>query len=144
MDESKFFEAVQSLAQSLSQWDLLIIAGSMVMIVSTDYYRPAARWMRLTYLLFLPSWIYLASSIYWGIQIQGSYVAYLIASLRKDTDPQKAGIISSIVSKVNSNTASQILCLKIALLFIAVWLVVYICWWVFADKIQEEGRSDAS
>jgi hypothetical protein len=137
MDESKFFEAVQSLAQSLSQWDLLIIAGSMIMIVSTDYYRPPTRRMRLTYLLFLPAWISLASSIYWGIQIQGSYVAYLIASLRKDNDPQKAGIISSIVSKVNSNTASQIFCLKIALLFIAIWLVVYICWWIFTDKVRE-------
>lgn len=138
MDESKFFEAVQSLAQSLSQWDLLIIAGSMVIIVSTGYYRPRDRKMRLTYLIFLPSWILLALSIHRGIQVQGSYVAYLMASLRKDTDPLKAGIISSIVSKVNSDTTFQIRYLELALLCLAVWLVVYICWWAFKDRILDE------
>jgi hypothetical protein len=40
VDDSKFFEAAQSLAQSLSQWDLLILGGSLVVIVSTSYYRP--------------------------------------------------------------------------------------------------------
>jgi hypothetical protein len=95
MDESKFFEAVQSLAQGLSQWDLLTIAGSMVIIVSTGYYRPRTRKMRLTYLGLLPSWILLALSTYRGLQVQGSYVAYLMASLRKDTHSQKAAIISS-------------------------------------------------
>jgi hypothetical protein len=138
MDESKFFEAVQSLAQGLSQWDLLIIAGSMVIIVSTGYYRPRTRKMRLTYLVFLPSWILLALSIYRGIQVQGSYVAYLMASLRKDTDSQKAAIISSIVAKVNNDAIYQIRFLECALLCLAVWLVIYICWWAFTDKIRAE------
>jgi hypothetical protein len=39
-DEAKFFEAAQTLAQGLSQWSLLIVAGSLVIIVSTSYYRP--------------------------------------------------------------------------------------------------------
>jgi hypothetical protein len=138
MDESKFFEAVQSLAQGLSQWDLLIIAGSMVIIVSADYYRPAQRKMRLTYLIFLPSWILLALSIYQGTKLQGAYVAYLMAALRKDTDPQRAVIINSIVAKVNTEVLLQIRYLEVALLCLALWLVIYICWWVFSDKVCAE------
>lgn len=138
MDESKFFEAVQSLAQGLSQWDLLIIAGSMVLIVSSDYYRPAQRKMRLTYLIFLPSWILLALSIYQGTKLQGSYVAYLMAALRKETDPQRATIINSIVAKVNTDVLLQIRYLEVALLCLALWLVIYICWWVFSDKVCAE------
>lgn len=34
--DSKFFEAAQPLAQSLSQWGLLIIGGSLVIIVSNQ------------------------------------------------------------------------------------------------------------
>ena len=50
-------------------------------ILSTD-----TRRMRLFYLIFLPSWVLLALSIYRGIRIQGSYIAYLVAAQRNDTD----------------------------------------------------------
>src|SRR5579863_3625513 len=102
MDDSKFFEAARALAQGLSQWDLLIIAGSMVIIVSTSYYRPRTRTMRLAYFLFLPSWALLATSIYRGIEVQGSYVAYLIAARQKNTQSR----IDSIASKINDDTVS--------------------------------------
>jgi hypothetical protein len=82
-DGSKFFEAAQALAQSLSQWDLLIIAGSMVVIVSTSYYRPARRKIRAAYLLFLP-----AASIDEAIQVQApmSHISWPLAgTVRKNS-----------------------------------------------------------
>lgn len=134
MDDSKFFEAAQALAQGLSQWDLLIIAGSMVIIVSTSYYRPRTRKMRLAYFLFLPSWILLALSIYRGIEVQGSYVAYLVAARTNNTQR-----IGGIADKMNDDTVSQILFLKLALACLAVWLIIYIFWWVLSEKLHEEN-----
>lgn len=130
-DTSKFFEAAQALAQSVSQWDLLIVAGSLVVIVSTSYYRPGSRKMRTAYLLFLPAWSFLASSIYEGIQVQGSYVAYLVAA--RSNDSKK---IEQIAQTMNDATGLQIRMLECALLCLAVWLVVYIVWWVFAEARQ--------
>ncbi len=49
IDDSKFFEAAQALAQGLSQWDLLILAGWLVIVVSTSYYRPKDRRVRAAY-----------------------------------------------------------------------------------------------
>ena len=134
MDDSRFFEAAQALAQGLSQWDLLIIAGSMVIIVSTSYYRPRTRKMRLAYFLFLPSWVLLALSIYRGIEVQGSYVAYLVAARHNN---QK--LIESIASRINADTISQIQFLKMALLCLGFWLVIYIFWWVLSEKLHEES-----
>ena len=136
MDDAKFFEAVQALAQGLSQWDLLIIGGSLVMIVSTGYYRPGSRRIRLFYLLFLPSWVLLAFSIYRGIQIQGSYVAYLVAARY-----QNVQLIDNIARKMNDDANSQIADLEGALLCLGVWLVLYIFWWALTDRIRPEGSS---
>ena len=134
MIDEKFFEAVQALAQGLSQWDLLIIGGSLVMIVSTGYYRPSTRRMRLFYLLFLPSWVLLAFSIYRGIRIQGSYVAYLVAAQH-----QNAQLIQNIAQKMNDDANSQIADLELALLCLGLWLVIYIFWWALTDRIREDG-----
>jgi hypothetical protein len=134
MDDSKFFEGVQALAQGLSQWDLLIIAGSMVIIVSTSYYRPRTRRIRAAYFLFVPAWVLLALSIYSGVEVQGSYVAYLVAARHNNT-----AVIESIAGKVNDDVIFQILYLKLALVCLALWLIIYIFWWVFTEKTHTEG-----
>jgi len=134
MDDSKFFEAAQTLAQSLSQWDLLIIGGSMVVILSSDYYRPATRGVRAAYLLFLPAWALLALSIYKGIAVQGAYVAYLVAA-RQNNIPH----IETIAADMNTDTNLQIAYLKWALAFFALWLVIYVLWWIFSGKSKRVG-----
>lgn len=136
IDDSKFFEAAQALAQSLSQWDLLIIAGSLLVIVSTSYYRPESRRVRAAYLLFLPGWASLAFSIYQGIQVQGSYVAFLVAARRNPNDHAK---FDHIALNMEDATRRQIQGLEFALLCLALWLLVYIVWWVFSEKAQPGG-----
>jgi hypothetical protein len=139
VEDSKFFEAAQGLAQSLSQWDLLIIGGSLVVIVSTSYYRPEARRMRLTYFLFLPAWFFLAFSVYQGIQIQGSYVAYLVAARNNDSDKNTL-TIQQIATAMENAARREIQGLELALLCLALWLVIYIAWWVLSDDTQRGGR----
>jgi len=135
VDDSKFFEAAQALAQSLSQWCLLIIAGSLVIIVSTSYYRPKNRRVRAAYFLFVPTWLCLGFSVYQGIRVQEAYVAYLVSSRQ----PPQQNLVNQIAENMTSATRNQILSLEIALLFAAAWLIVYIGWWVFSN--QSEARS---
>src|SRR5271166_4554543 len=78
--DSDFFQAAQALGQSLSQWALLTIGGSLIVVVSSSYYRPKTQKMRLAYLLFLPAWVLLAISIFNGAIVQRVYVAFLVAS----------------------------------------------------------------
>jgi hypothetical protein len=135
IDDSKFFEAAQTLAQSLSQWDLLILAGSLVIVVSTSYYRPRDRRVRAAYFLFIPTWFCLALSVYQGINVQRSYVAYLVAA----RGTPAASLLNEIAENMTDATRRQILSLEIALLFTGAWLIIYIVWWIFSN--QPQGNS---
>ena len=135
IDESKFFEAAQALAQSLSQWALLIIGGSLVTIVSTSYYRPESRRVRSAYLLFLPTWFLLAFSIYEGIRVQRAYVGYLVAARL-----HSAQTIENIAKTMEDATRQQIQWLQLALLFLGAWLLIYIAWWIFSAQTTEKSK----
>lgn len=130
VDEAKFFEAAQALAQGLSQWCLLIVGGSLVIIVSTSYYRPDSARVRATYFLFIPAWLCLAISINEGIRVQRSYVAYLVGS-RQGGNEQ---LSNQIAETMASATRYQILALQVALGFVGLWLLIYIVWWVTSGQ----------
>jgi hypothetical protein len=132
IDDSKFFEAAQGLAQGLSQWALLILGGSLVIVVSTSYYRPRDRRVRAAYFLFIPTWFCLAISVYQGISVQRSYVAYLVAS----RGTPQAALLGEIAEKMTSATRNQIMFLEIALLFAGIWLIIYIVWWVLTTQSE--------
>lgn len=129
-DDPKFFEGAQALAQSLSQWSLLIFGGSLAIILGTSYRRPATRRMRLIYLLFLPAWSLLAFSIYEGFEVQGSYVAYLLAARGKGAAVNAK--IGDIAIDINTATTLQTRGLESALVLLGVWIVVYTLWWIMA------------
>jgi hypothetical protein len=135
VDDSKFFEAAQTLAQGLSQWDLLILGGSLVIVVSTSYYRPRNRKIRAAYFLFVPTWFCLALSVYQGISVQRSYVAYLV-STRGTPQPK---LLNTIAEDMTNATRTQIRSLEIALLFTGAWLIIYIVWWVFTKQTKGDS-----
>ena len=130
VDEAKFFEAAQTLAQGLSQWCLLIIGGSLVIIVSTSYYRPKSPRVRAAYFLFVPAWLCLAVSIYEGIRVQRSYVAYLVGS-RQGPNIQLSNQIAETMADA---TRKQILSLQAALGFVGLWLLIYVTWWIVSGQ----------
>jgi hypothetical protein len=47
--------------------------------------------------------------------------------------------IGTIFTKMNANMTSQIFDLEMALLFLALWLAIYIVWWVLSKQIREEN-----
>ena len=122
-DSAKKFEAVVSMAQGLSQWALLILAGSLVTLVGTSYYRPQKLGWRLLYLLFIPGWGWLGYSLFKGSQVQQDYLAFLVRGAN---------------TTLGDDAYHQIFGLKWAVAFFALWLFFYLIWWVFTKEIEQK------
>lgn len=120
--EVKAFEGALSFAQSLTGWALLIVAGSIVTLVGTSYYRPQARWARFSYFLFIPGWSFLFVSMMRGVSVQRVYLAYLFTSPTEER-------IKLLKDAVREDSLNQIRDIEIALCFFCAWLFLYVFWW---------------
>jgi len=111
-------------SNTLVEWALLLYAGSVATIVGTSYIRPPTRKLRLIYLLFVPAWLFLAISVFYGRQINGRYLAAIFA---------KQEFHSSIREQMMGDLQNQIDFLEYGMLLFGIWLIFYILWWVFAE-----------
>jgi hypothetical protein len=134
--EAKAFEGALSFAQSITGWALLIVAGSIVTLVGTSYYRPMAPWARFPYLLFIPGWLFLARSMWRGVSVQRVYLAYLF------TNPTEERI-KQLKDAVREDSLSQIREIEIALCLFGVWLFFYLFWWIL-NKEHPRGERPIS
>ena len=126
----KLFEAAVSLANTLTSWAFVMIGGSILTILGTSYYRPAALWVRCSYLAFVPAWFFLAWSIYAGTRVQGVYLAALYSA--------HPNVVALKIS-VNDDAISQIQRMEIGLACFGVWLTLYLLWWIFH---KETGKGE--
>jgi len=118
----RIFEAAATQASTLISQSIAIIAGSILAILGTSYYRPRPRLARCGYLLFIPAWVYLARSINAGVEVQSVYLMALF---------QKNPRIEQLLGALNHAAAPQIDYLKSGLMFLGAWLVLYLFWWIF-------------
>jgi|GEM_PF-2316811 len=125
--DTKAFEAAVSLAQSLTQWAYLIIGGSVLILVGREYHRPSKLGLRTFYLLFIPGWACLALSIYHGVRVQRAYLGYLLR-------PQPN--LAEFKEAMNSDAYAQMSRMHWGLGFLALWLLIYLSWWVFGKTVQ--------
>ena len=129
----KSLESAASFAQSLGQWEFVMIGGSLLVLVGTSYRRPPKRLMRVPYLLFLFAWFFLGRSIYFGTRAQEVYLAYLLLPTTT---------IEEATKRLNHDIGTQISCLFCGLFFFSIWLAIYLFWWVFAKRVAE-GQGDS-
>src|SRR5713226_486985 len=127
---SKAFEGAVSLAQTLIQWAFLIFGGSVALSVGGSHRQHRGR-IKYAYFLFLPGWLLLALSFYWGRSVQGVYLAFLF---------QMNQNISQLRQAANHDAYWQMLTLEIGLGFFTLWLLFYIFWWVLTDLNENEDR----
>lgn len=111
-------------SSTMATWALSTIAGSVAAIVSTSYLRPADRKFRRIYLLYLPAWVCLGISIYWGHQLDRRHIAaHFVPPARLET----------IAELMNGDYFWQQDFLAIGLAFLGVWLACYLVWWLNRD-----------
>ncbi|HEY0457927.1 MAG TPA: hypothetical protein VGC97_02175 [Pyrinomonadaceae bacterium] len=119
------YKSVADTSQSLNGWCLLIIAASIATIVSTSYFRPAQKWFRALYLLFLPGWFFIALAAYRGFSLTQWYISLQV---------NKPEFAVSAMDGIDNDFWWQMLFFQLGLVFFAVWLVAFLILWVLDDR----------
>ncbi|MEN3368716.1 MAG: hypothetical protein V7609_859 [Verrucomicrobiota bacterium] len=119
--------AISGAAATLTGWSLTMLGATVAGIVSSEYLRPAGR-IRFFYLLFLPGWAFLGTSIFYGDKIARRFAACAF------TRDQK--LMEQIGQSMNSEYAQQRLFFQLAVLVFGLWIISLLIWWVFARKIN--------
>lgn len=122
-------KAVADASEQVSTWALAAIAATVLAVVSGSYRRPVKLQWRLPYLLFVPAWILLSATLYFGNKITGSYVAAQLVSDDK---------LPAIAAHTNTLYLSQQQSFLAALGILALWLVSYLVGWIFFDIVNDE------
>lgn len=118
-------EAAANQANSLTTLALAIVGGSIIMLLQTSYLRPRKRHLRAAYLLFVPGWYFLGRSIYIGSEARGVYLAKLFSTKSPDL---------KLIQTINNDLVAQSDNLRMGLLMFAVWLGLYLAWWIYTDE----------
>ena len=129
------FEKAADYAQRITDSVLLIFGGSIVILLGTGYRRPVSRWMRATYLLFPLGWVFLWFSVRDAMKVRGTYIAYLLGP-PKDS----LGRIDRIQT-LNGFALSQTRWLSCGLATFAIWLMIYLCWWISQPNAEVEKEN---
>jgi hypothetical protein len=125
----KALEAGGSYAQSLAQWEFIIIGGSLLLVVGTSHRRPASLKIRAVYLIFLPpAWASLAWSIYYGTRAQQVYLAYMLY-------PRTT--LEFATQQLNRDIGSQLLWMLLGMSFLVCWVIIYLFWWTLSRDVPK-------
>jgi hypothetical protein len=120
-------QIVDSSAQ-LSASGLAVFGETVAAVLGTSFRRPLALRWRLPFLLFLPGWFCLGMSLYLGNVISGRYLAATMVS---------PATLANIATRVNDEYANQRDWLFYSLTLFAIWLAVYLVYWIFIAKPKE-------
>lgn len=123
-------KSLSDVSSSMLTWALSILGGSLLVIVNSAYYRPPLK-VRLLYLVFVPAWVFGFLSIYQSNLISRRLAA---AFLQGKGGEKQLDRLEKIAAKANSELGNQILFFQIMLILLAVWLTIYIIWWVFTKQ----------
>jgi len=127
---AKSLEAAVSFAQSLAQWEFVIIGSSLLLVVGSSHRRPGKLSMRVAYILLFPTaWLSLGFSIYFGTRAQQVYLAYLLLPTTTMEGATRA---------LNSDINKEIFWMLAGLAALIAWLVFYLLWWTFSKDAPEE------
>lgn len=129
---NKDFAPVVAFSQSLSQWTVAILGGSVGLLLSTSNRRPRDWRVRLGYFIFVPAWGLLLYSMQMALDVQGNVLAF-----SRLANPN----VAATLAELNDHLYSQIHYLEIALEILCSWLLLYLCWWIFSrDEESAAGR----
>ena len=128
------FKAAADGSATMVTWALTAIIATIAAIVSTSYWRPAKLIPRLTYWLYLPGWILLALSIYFGDSVARRNIAAHFG---------KSDLLPEIAAQLNHDYICQQRFLGIGLLIFGTWLLMFLWWWIHGNWKPANDRKGA-
>lgn len=124
--------AISTAAATLTGWSLAMLGATVAGIVSSEFLRPSGR-IRYFYLLFLPGWGFLGTSIFYGDKIARRSAAAAFAIQQKR--------LEEIGQWMNSDYDHQRCFFQLAVLVFGLWIISLLIWWVFAHEINTKPKS---
>jgi hypothetical protein len=116
-------KAVVEGSQGQSAWAIAVLGGSIALVVGTSHSSPHSTQGRLFYLLFIPGWMALLSSLYYSDLISRNYLAAQFVG--------KSGL-EEISRRMHDNYVNQNFWFKMSIYCISLWMSLYLVWWIFA------------
>jgi hypothetical protein len=124
-------KTVMSFSQSLSQWCVLLIGGSVAALLGTSNWRPRILWIRALYLLFVPALAFLFASAYYGVASQRNCLALMLLA-----NPD----IPGTKLELNGNLRWQLTNMQIGFSFLGTWFLAFLFWWIFDKGIDPDKK----
>lgn len=116
-------------SDNLNGRGLLIIAATIAMIVSTSYFRPPRKLFRGIYLLFIPGWLLIAVSAYFGFGVTRGYMGLPMG---------RFDVLDCARDLIQSNFGWQIFFFQLGCGVFAFWLIGFLLFWIFDDKLSSK------
>jgi hypothetical protein len=113
----------------ITNWSLALFGATLAALIGTSYVKPVKATAKLMYLLYIPSWFFLAASIYYGDLLSRRGIKAIIT-------PQ---YIEQCEEKMNNDFTLQHTNFNLALICLGVWLLFYLIWWIFNDWSKKDG-----
>lgn len=118
-------KSISEASNTFSTWSLTILGASILAIISTSYLRPENRAIRYVYFLFIPGWISLSISMYYGNSISRRLAASFFT--------KNNSVIFAIGRKMNEDFVNQMNFFKAGLTLFTLWLIIYLLWWIIGN-----------
>jgi hypothetical protein len=136
MERHPDLKAIVEVSGTMLNWALLVAGASVAALVSTSYERPKTRGGRWFYVFFVPAWVFLGISLYIGLRVSRRYIAAII--------PTKPNVLDSISNHVNEDFLHQWQSLLSGLGFLAVWLVLFLSWFMWFAPESTSAQNSGS
>lgn len=129
-DRIAVFKDVQIFSESLRGLCVAVFGGSVLLLFGTTLRSSRHLLLRTKFLFLAPAWLCLASSIRESFSVGQHYLALLVP---RTVD---AARIKEIEIQINGAVLTQIDHAMYAFGFLAVWLLLYLGWWIFQRQIE--------
>jgi hypothetical protein len=118
----------------LNQWALVLIGGGLAVMVSSSYHSPRWPW-RLMYVALLPGF----GALGWALW-EGSILRRIYAGAAFTARQTGGGL--ELLMAANTALLNQILAFQVGVGLFAVWLILYMSWWIFVDDASSQPKEN--
>ena|ERR1700733_4621434 len=113
-------------SKTLIGWCLSIIGGSIFAFINSSYIKPITKKLKKIYLIFIPGWICILSSLYYALKVELCYTGAVLVS-----NPLR---LSKLYCYANYYIDEQFFYFKFGLLICILWLILLLIFWIFSKQ----------
>lgn len=123
----KGLRAAAAQASDLTTLAVALVGATALLVLQAAHKRPHAKLLRLTYLLLPIGWVSLGASTFYGFRLRSVHLAYFFG---RPEQPEYA-----FASAAGTDARCQRFYLIVALVVFFLWLLSYLIWWIFSERV---------